>query len=236
MLIFSKYNFKEKRLSAFPRFAAFLPSFFRIFPIHPMKKAKHITFLFAFSGIIIYNGSKYMERIEEIIMERLNIGQAQKYTSPNPFALVSTCTADGKNNLMALSWWTYLSNHPATIGVCLSKRGYSGSLIAAQGEFCLCIPDRSLRDAALRCGTCSGRDHDKAAEFGIALEPAEHVRPMRVSSSRLVLECRLQQQIEVADHILYVAEVAGSYGNAESSGLFAMEGYKRLNSVYEAVE
>ena len=59
---------------------------------------------------------------------------------------------------------------------------------------------------------------------------------MRVSGSRLVLECRLQQQIEVADHILYVAEVAGSYGNAESSGLFAMEGYKRLNSVYEAVE
>ena len=166
-------------------------------------------------------------------MERLNFGQAQQYTSPNPFALVSTCTADGRNNLMALSWWTYLSSRPATVGVCLSKRGFSGSLIAEQGEFCLCVPDASLRDAALRCGTCSGRVHDKAAEFGIVLEPAELVKPMRVSASRLVLECRLLQQVEVADHILYIAEVLGCYGNGDAQGLYAMDGYRRLNTVTE---
>lgn len=169
-------------------------------------------------------------------MEQLSFGQAQKYTSPNPFALISTCTADGKNNLMALSWWSYLSNHPATIGVCLSKRGYSGGLITAQGEFCLCVPDTTLREAALRCGTCSGRDHEKAAEFGIALEPAELVKPMRVRASRLVLECRLTQQVEVADHILYIAEVLGCYGNGDSQGLYAMDGYKRLNAVTEVSE
>ena len=41
---------------------------------------------------------------------------------PNADWPVSPCTADAKNNLMALSLWSYLSNHPATIGVCLSKR------------------------------------------------------------------------------------------------------------------
>ena len=119
------------------------------------------------------------------------------------------------------------------IGVCLSKRGFSGSLIAEQGEFCLCVPDASLREAALRCGTCSGRVHDKAAEFGIVLEPAELVKPMRVSASRLVLECRLLQQVEVADHILYIAEVLGCYGNGDVQGLYAMDGYRRLNTVTE---
>lgn len=169
-------------------------------------------------------------------METLTIGQAQQYTSPNPFALISTRTAEGRNNLMALSWWSYLSNHPATIGVCLSKRGFSGGLIAQSGEFCLCVPDESLREAALKCGACSGRDHDKAAEFGIALEPAERVGAMRVSSSRLVLECSLRQQVEVGDHVLYIAEVLGCYGNAHAAGLFAMEGYRRLDAVAPCAE
>ena len=75
--------------------------------------------------------------------------------------------------------------------------------------------------------------HDKAAEFGIVLEPAELVKPMRVSASRLVLECRLLQQVEVADHILYIAEVLGCYGNGDAQGLYATDGYRRLNTVTE---
>ena len=168
--------------------------------------------------------------------ELTTIAQAQKFSSPNPFALLSTRTAEGKNNLMAISWWTYLSNHPATIGVCLSKRGYSGGLIAAAGEFCLCIPDGTLREAALKCGQCSGREHDKAAEFGIVLTDAQHVSVQRVRDSRLVLECRLVQQIEVADHVLYIAEVAGAYGDPDAKGLYAMDGYHRLNTVAESAE
>lgn len=169
-------------------------------------------------------------------MERITIGQAQQLTSPNPFALVSTRTPDGKNNLMALSWWTYLSNHPATVGVCLSKRGYSGELIAAAGEFCLCIPDETLRDAAFRCGTCSGRDHNKAEEFGISLEPSRTVAPLSVKNSRVVLECKLQQQVEVGDHVLYIAEVVDGHGDPQVAGLFAMEGYRRLDTVNSAAE
>lgn len=169
-------------------------------------------------------------------MDTLTIAQAQQLTSPNPFALISTRTPEGKNNLMALSWWSYLSNHPATIGVCLSKRGFSGAQIAQTGEFCLCVPDETLRTAAYRCGSCSGRDHDKAAEFGIELVPAEKVAPMRVRSSRLVLECSLRQQVEVGDHVLYIAEVLGCYGNAQAAGLFAMEGYRRLDVVAPSAE
>ncbi len=64
----------------------------------------------------------------------VNIGAVQKLTSPNPFALVSVSKPDGTTNLMALSWWTYVSNHPATIAVCLSKKGYTGELIRKTGS------------------------------------------------------------------------------------------------------
>jgi len=164
-------------------------------------------------------------------MKPITFGQAQQLTSPNPFCLISTCDADGRNNLMALSWWTYLSNHPATIGVCLSRRGYSGTLIQETGEFCLCIPDVTLTDAAFRCGTCSGRDMDKAAAFGIELEEAEAIKPLRVVNSRLVMECRLIDQRDVQDHTLYIAEVVGCFARPDAKGLYAADGYRRLCTV-----
>ena len=103
-------------------------------------------------------------------MQNITIGQAQRLTAPAPFGLLSVRKEDGSTNLMAVSWWTYLSNHPPSLGVCLSKKGLSGSLLEESGEFALSIVGESLREAALKCGGCSGRAHDKAAEFGIPLE------------------------------------------------------------------
>ena len=56
-------------------------------------------------------------------MEKLTIGQAQRLSAPSPFALLGTKSAGGKENFMAVSWWTYLSNHPPMLGVCLSDKG-----------------------------------------------------------------------------------------------------------------
>ena len=89
-------------------------------------------------------------------MNSILIGHAQKLTAPAPFGLLSTKKPDGGTNLMAISWWTYLSNHPPMLGVCLSKKGLSGSLIEENGEFGLSIVGEGLKDAALRCGSCSG--------------------------------------------------------------------------------
>ena len=161
-------------------------------------------------------------------MDHVSIGRAQQLTSPNPFALVSTSSSCGKNNLAAVSWWTYLSNHPATVGICLSQKGYSGKLIQETGAFCLCVPDETLKEAAFRCGTCSGASVDKAEAFGIALEPSCDIAPQRVAHSRLVLECRLVQSVPVGDHVFYIGEVLGAYANSTAQGLYAMDGYRSL--------
>jgi len=72
-------------------------------------------------------------------MDLMTIGQAQKLTSPNPFALLSVRKNDGTTNVMAVSWWNYASNHPATVTVCLSSKGYSGQCIRESGAFGLNI-------------------------------------------------------------------------------------------------
>ena len=163
-------------------------------------------------------------------MESITLKEAQKFSSPNPFALVSAADADGRSNLMALSWWMYCSNNPPTVAVCLSKRGYSGKLIAESGEFALCLPDETLQEAAFRCGTCSGRDTDKAEAFGIELQDADVIRAKLVSHSKVALECRVTQALEAGDHHLFVAEVVKAHGTPSAKHLMAENGYAVLKA------
>ena len=106
-------------------------------------------------------------------MDLMTIGQAQKLTSPNPFALLSVRKNEGTTNVMAVSWWNYASNHPATVTVCLSSKGYSGQCIRESGAFGLNIVGEPLKEAAIKAGCCSGRDMDKAAAIGIPLTAQE---------------------------------------------------------------
>ena len=164
-------------------------------------------------------------------MEKLTIGQAQRLSAPCPFALLGTKTTDGKENFMAVSWWTYLSNHPPMLGVCLSDKGYSGAVIRETGEFTLNLVGESLREAALKCGACSGRNTDKISMLGIETVSCENVKAPAVKDSRLIFECRLSDSCRAGDHTFYIAEIVSVRGSAEVSQLFAFEGYGRLDTV-----
>lgn len=162
--------------------------------------------------------------------QEITIGAAQKLTSPNPFALLTVRKPDGVTNVMAVSWWTYTSNHPASLAVCLSKKGYSGSCIQAEKRFTVNIASEEIRDAAFRCGACSGREHDKAAELGVPLAEDESGL-CYVDGSRVSFFCRLTNCVEVADHVLYLAEIEKIYGDADVAGLYAMNGFAKLDTV-----
>ncbi len=163
-------------------------------------------------------------------MDKLTVGEAQKLASPAPFALLSAKREDGKTNLMAVSWWCFLSNHPPMLGVCLSKKGLSGSLIEKNGEFALSLVGPALKDSAFRCGCCSGRVTDKAEEFGIPLEDAQAIGAQIVSGSRAVFECRLLSTAAAGDHTFYLAEIVAAQGDGSVEQLFAFDGYKRLDT------
>ena len=165
------------------------------------------------------------------MLNEIPIGKAQRLTAPAPFALLSTRKPDGSTNLMAISWWTYLSNHPPMLGVCLSKKGLSGSLIHDNGEFGLSIVGQELRESALRCGTCSGRTIDKAAEFSIPLTDPVSISTPLVEGSRVLFECRLKDELEAGDHMIYTAEIVAVRGDEDVRQLFAWDGYGRLDPV-----
>ena len=159
-----------------------------------------------------------------------SISEVQKATSPNPFCLITS--GDGEStNIMALSWWTYLSNHPASVAICVSKKSYSGSLIKQNGMFALCLADVSIKDAAFSCGVCSGRTCNKAAEFKIALKKASIITPMLIEKSPVSLECRVTQTVDAGDHDMFIAEIVETHLNLDYKHIAAYEGYRRVDAL-----
>lgn len=161
----------------------------------------------------------------------ISLTAVQKITSPNPFALISACKPDCGTNLMAVSWWMYVSNHPPMVAVCLSQRSYTNELIQAAKEFALNIVDSSLQEAAFACGTCSGRTEDKAAKFHIPLKVATAIAGSVVAGSAATLECRLLQSIPAGDHTIFLAEVVHADADPTRRPLFAMDGYRALSAL-----
>ncbi len=160
-----------------------------------------------------------------------SIGQMQKALSPNPFCLVTTEKEDGSTNLMALSWWSYVSNHPATVMIATSNRGLTGENIKRTGEFTMCFPSKEMADKAMGCAK-SGRICDKATELGIDLKDSSVVAPKQVVDSYAVFECKLRGAVDVGDHTMYVAEVVETHLNPEKEKhLFSWEGYSRLDTL-----
>ena len=164
-------------------------------------------------------------------MKEITVAQAQRMSEPCPFALLGTKSAAGKENFMAVSWWTYLSNHPPMLGVCLSNKGYSGSIIKKQGEFSLNMVALELSSAALNCGRCSGRDIDKIKAFEIETMSAERISAPLVKNSRICFECRLLSAHEAGDHTFYMAEILKIHADEDKKQLFGFEGYRRLDTV-----
>ncbi len=158
----------------------------------------------------------------------VSLSQAQMLTSPNPFCLVGSLTKKGTTNLMAVSWWTYLSNRPASIAVCINAKAYTNQRIKETGEFSVCVADESLAKAAMQCGTTSGRTVDKAAVYGIELTPSLEIAPALVKKSRVAMECRTMQCVPLSDHDLFIAEVVALRTNASYRALFATKGYGEL--------
>ena len=161
-------------------------------------------------------------------MERIDLAKASSLTSPNPLALICTRKPDGSANLAAVSWWTYVSFRPGMIAFAMSGKSFTGETVRKSGEAVLTIPGAALRDAVLVCGSCSGRDTDKAAKAGIELRdiPGSGIRiPLH---TRVAIRCALKEYHEVGDHYLYVCSAEEVFGDEREEALFAWNGYSRI--------
>ena len=69
---------------------------------------------------------------EDSTMNKINIGNAPAYTSPNSMTLICTEKPDGSTNLATLAFWAFASTNPGKIMFSLNKGAYSLELLAEE--------------------------------------------------------------------------------------------------------
>lgn len=163
-------------------------------------------------------------------MKKINLPQASGLTSPNPVTLVCTQKPDGSTNLATVSWWTYLSFNPCIIGYAMAKTSYSGEMVRENKKVILTIPGTAIAETVVECGSTTGRDTDKVNKFQVEMQklPTSGIEiPLH---SRVAIQCRLKEFVEVGDHYLYICDVEEVYGNEEEEAVFAWNGYSEIRS------
>ena len=163
-------------------------------------------------------------------MNKINLPQAAKLTSPNPVSLVCTQRPDGGTNLATVSWWTYLSYNPNMIAYAMAKTSYSGERVRESKKVILTIPSEEISEEVMKCGMSTGTTTDKAKEYGIELQdiPASDIKiPVH---STVAIKCSLKEFIETGDHYLYICSVEDVYANADKKSVFAWNGYSVIKT------
>lgn len=127
---------------------------------------------------------------------------------PSPASLVTSVDAGGRPNIITLGETFNVSiRAPVIVGIAIAPGRYSHELISAQREFVVNLPPAALLPKVLACGSVSGRDTDKFAEFGLTAYPAAHVAAPLILECPVNIECRLLSVQTVGDHDLFLGEV-----------------------------
>ena len=78
-------------------------------------------------------------------MNKINLPQAAKLTSPNPVSVVCTMKPDGSTTPATVSWQTYLSFNPNMIAYAMAKTSYNGEMVRNTKKLSLQLPVLKLQ-------------------------------------------------------------------------------------------
>jgi flavin reductase (DIM6/NTAB) family NADH-FMN oxidoreductase RutF len=150
-------------------------------------------------------------------MTKTEIGIEKSYRLLNPGSVVLVSVGDGEeDNVFAVTWNMPLRKDPPMAAILSGKRHYSYPLIERSGELVLNVPDASIADKVLSCGSISGHhDLDKFAHVGLTREPSLRVGPPRVAEAAASLECRVCQVVDLGASSLLVMQILAAAASEE---------------------
>jgi len=123
---------------------------------------------------------------------------------PRPIAFVSTVDSEGNRNLAPFSFFTAVSANPPVIAFSPLVRGSDSNRkdtlrnIEATGEFVVNIVSEDFGEAMNRTAPEYPPEVDEFEIAGLTPLASELVRPPRVAESRIHMECRLVQVVQVS--------------------------------------
>jgi flavin reductase (DIM6/NTAB) family NADH-FMN oxidoreductase RutF len=127
-------------------------------------------------------------------------------TNPRQTILL-TCRFKDRDNIMTLDWHTPLSFEPMMYAVSIGKTRFSLNLVRASKVFVVNFMSKNFEKEILFCGRHSGKTINKFKETNFEKEEAETIDCPRIKQALGYLECKVLKEVEVGDHILFIARV-----------------------------
>ena len=140
----------------------------------------------------------------------LPLARVYALLEPGPVVLLTTA-ANGRSNVMTMSWHTMIDFEPPLVGCVVSDRDYSFRALRATGECAINIPTVELARAVVGCGNTSGRDTDKFAAFGLTPRKASRIAAPLIAECYANLECRVVDTRLVRRYDLFIVEVVRAW-------------------------
>jgi len=120
--------------------------------------------------------------------------------APRPIGWISTCDAAGSPNLAPYSFFNAFNYTPPLVG--FASLGEKDSLrnARASGEFVWNLVTRDLAEAMNQSCAPVAYGVNEFELAGLESAPSRLVRPPRVASSPVALECKVTQIIQLSTH------------------------------------
>lgn len=124
---------------------------------------------------------------------------------PRPIALVSTCSADGANNLAPFSYFNAFSSNPPVVAFSTTITARTGahkdtySNLIATKECVVHSVTYAMAEQINLAATSYPLGVDEFRKSGLTPVDSHLVRPKRVKESPLHMECKLHKMIELGE-------------------------------------
>jgi len=141
---------------------------------------------------------------------------------PESCVFVISVDANGKPGGMVAGWKMKCSISPPLFAVCLSKQGHTHTLIQKSKEFVIAVPNKTLENEVEYFGSTHGDEVDKFEESSIRTVPSKLIKSPLLKDATANLECKLYQEIETGDHIMFIGEVVAAHINEDKKVLLNM--------------
>ncbi len=121
--------------------------------------------------------------------------------------LVTSQVENHLPNILAVAWVMPVSLDPPLVGISIAKGHFSHQLISQSNEFVINVPSVAIVSSVMICGKVSGRETNKFEIAKLTPIPSENVLPPMIQECIGHLECRVEQQVKIGDHSLFIGRV-----------------------------
>ncbi|MBS3816925.1 MAG: flavin reductase family protein [Candidatus Thermoplasmatota archaeon] len=139
--------------------------------------------------------------------KNIRVNQFYGFIAPRPTVCVSTVDENGNANIAPYSFVIPLSFDPPLIGIGSAPTRDTTHNSRETGEFVVSPVTESWKEEAIKTEVSLPREESEFDEVGLTEKSSQKVEAPSVEEAPVNIECELQDEFEVGDHVLLAGKV-----------------------------